>query len=301
MNNVAITFDTTNCLLRTMYFKGSSLICKDFELDKDCFANNDISPKTFAPLSNISVPTNLVCVLPDDFVACSYIEIPSVAAKKRAESLVRLELSSRFKQIERYKVLLVSKATIDTSKMAYFAYLTDGEQVDGIISAVKHYRFASKKVSFASAMTANALCAIGLICKHENVMFADIKSNYTRVIAIADMIPIGFTTIPYGSDYLFGNSPLIGSAERTTENQDRNNLKRLLRLLEEMRDTLGGKYHIPNISIRLHTAIEVALPKDMLEDYGRIEQIVIKDKLIAENLELFGAMNNKFIGKGLLF
>lgn len=300
MNNVAITFDTTNCLLRAMYYKESTLLCKDFELDKDCFANNEISPKTFAPLSNIPVSANLVCVLPDDFVACSYIEIPSVVGKKRAESLVRLELSSRFKQIERYKVLIVPKAT-DDSKAAYFAYLTDGEQADGIISAVKHYKFSSKKVSFASAMTANALYAVGLIGKRENILFADIKGNFTRVVAIADMNPIGFTTIPYGSDRLFGNSPLIGSAEQPADIQDKNNLKRLLRLLEEMRDTLAGKYRIVDISIRLHTANEVTLPKDMLDDYGHAEQIVIKDKQIARNLELFGAINNKSKGKGLIF
>ncbi|MCH5164650.1 MAG: hypothetical protein J1F36_06510 [Clostridiales bacterium] len=322
MNNVAITIDEKQCKLKALFTKDKSIAYREYSFSpdyiKDSVDYENIFSQTldlFTSQENI-YPASLVYVLQDNYVASDYVEIPSFAGKKLNDTL-NLEISTRYKQIEQYKTTFVPMGD-QGSKSAFIAFMIAQKTISDILSALKPYKFSSKNVTFESAMIANSFLLHRTLRRHDTVLLADVKNAKTKLVLIKDSKLAGFSELPYGEDLLDGQKLIAPPSILPTEQfynkaatavqlaqkedgDNKGNIKYLLRTLLEMCDIFAARYHMDNIALKYNASkVHTPLFEGLAKEY-KIEQINVKNPLIAEHLELYGALNTKLYNKGLLF
>ena len=324
MNNVAITIDEKQCKLKALFAKDKTIAYREYSFNPDYIKDTVDYAKIFLQTLNELIfqdriyPASLVYVLPDNYAASDYVEIPSFTGKKLNETL-NLEISTRYKQIEQYKTAFVPIGAQDT-KSAFFAFMIAKKSINDILSALKPYKFSSKNITFESAMIANSFLLHRASPQHDAALLADIKKTETKLVLINDFNLAGFSSLSYGEDFLelkqklttppailpieqfyTQNATAIELAQKA-EGDNEGNIKYLLRTLLEMCDTFAACYHIDNIALRYNAPKAYAhLFEGQIAKEYNIEKINVNNPLLAEHLELYGALAPKLYNKGLLF
>lgn len=326
MNNIALTIDESDCKLKIMYYKANkSIAYKEYSFNRDCLKPSINYEKIFKTLDLFAEEENIhsgaaVYVLPDRFVACDFIEIPSFSSKKPNETL-NLQMSTRYPNFGKMEVSYVEAGEYEVNT-AFFAYMINASLIAKITAALKQSKFSLKFITFESAMTANSFLSLRTIRRRDTVLLADVKEGRTRLTIIKDSKLTGFGILPYGTELLASDKKIVSPIPiLTTEEYFQNKLKSTLDLcqkedgdtkanvtwlldaLTEMCDTAAARYHMENIILRYNVQKQFAplFAPYCNKNYKNLEPITIKSPLVAEHLELYGALNPKQFMKGLLF
>ncbi len=327
MKNIAISIDESELKLKIMFRKsGKALDYVEYDIEENLVKPVVKYEKIIEKLSAFSKDTgihsgSIVYVIPDKYVACDFVEIPTFSTKKLNETL-NLQMSTRYPGFDKMRIAYVPIGTYNVNS-TYFAYMIKNELIFLIASAFKHSHFPLKYIAFESAMTANAACAypsMRTIYKRDTFLLADVKANFTRLTIVKDNKLAGFTVLPYGENLLSCEKkielpPPILTSNRMfekglkssfelceqTEGDSKDNILYLLDAVENICETVAKQYHIEISCVKYNLSKQYA---PLLEQYvndKNLKLITLKSKLAAEHLELFGALNPKQFCKGLLF
>lgn len=321
MNKVAFSIDEARHRLKVLFVKNKAFGYKEFMYSPELTTPEKIimdTLPTFVSEENI-YPATATYVIADKYVFFDYIELPAVS-KQRSVEMLSLEISTRLKQPGNYKTLFVPMGKVG-GKSPFSVMFIDNAHIASVQNALKGFKFSEKRISFESAMVANAffnLVPINknfvLTSKHNSFLFGDIKENETKIAFVKDNHLVFFSSLPYGKDLceLDGSvkvaPPVLTAAPLLEKHKvvfnyvpdepNKGNVKFLVRTLEQMCDIAKNRYHLPEPSVKINVSSTCAM---LFAPYKDVDRINTKNPLVAKYLELYGALAPKTYDRGLIF
>lgn len=271
MSKLAFSIDENELLLKAMISgKDGSLIYKEYPIASEHIANEICYAQIFKVfdtlIANDLRHASATYVLPNKYVICDYIELPTSCKKKNA---LYLELSSRYKNHDDFLTHFV-KSGKDESGCHYFVFLINKKHLYSIHSALKNCKFSSCFITFEAAATANAFLSLNKFNYSEPSMLIDIKKTDAKIMLIKNELN-GFADLSLPTNEIESFGFIFG----------------------QMRNAFASNYHMKNLKLVINSNSPISINTD------NTEHLVIDNTLITDHLDLYGALNSKNKGPKL--
>lgn len=247
-----------------------------------------------------------VYIMSDDYVFFDYAETPVLFGKRQFDML-KLDLAARFNQFDLYKTGYIPVFKKD-GRAAYVVQMVRASHVAALQNALKSYKFASRVITFDSAMVANAFLNAEPKSKNRERLYAYVKEDKTKIVVLKDRRLLFFTDIPYGKKAISGHKAPENSLSVLNDNEkiaynrkpdERGNGVYLARTLSEMQAILSQKYHMENLSVKYGMEkggddANSAASNEAESAFAGVTRLIPDFSAVAGFPDVFKAFMNKF-------
>lgn len=140
-------------------------------------------------------------VLPDSVILTDTFRVPTMKGLGQTKKALEATMSGLYRN---YNDLRIASAVTEQNKQSstYAIAAVRKDLISSIYSAFSESKMVVETVTSASGATVNSVSMLNPKLKNATYVFLDVKDVYSRVIFVANGIPVGSYKLPFGLELL---------------------------------------------------------------------------------------------------